>query len=347
MRFVFGIFDGGHGPQPVALGLYPQWLGAAKPSPQTYRSPVGEAAFAHAGPVEGAQLFHKFDEDGRGFVLVAAIPRSAIPLIAPFSGGTRTLVNFEATFGGHNKFWWANADGSANRETYDEPSEARLYPGSWAPAQFLSPDDGVVVRQWLVCGPFGGPGAERFKADPNGNLPGTKIEMKRAVRDFCEAAAYPPDRGEPDLSASYTGDMIRGYWPDPRAVRWQPRAVAELDTRVNLGLGGQVWYAATWVRVPADTELNVEWQSHQQTTLRWSLNGQPVEVGAYREVPGSHARVAEKPVLLRSGWNRIQLRGYCVGYPPFRAGLVLRGAADQLWTLQLSGHPPAAEGGAR
>ena len=67
----------------------------------------------------------------------------------------------------------------------------------------------------------------------------------------------------------------------------------------------------------------------------------------YRDVPGSHARVAEKPVLLRGGWNRIQLRGYCVGYPPFRAGLVLRGAAEKLWTLQLSGTPPPAGEGPR
>ncbi len=50
------------------------------------------------------------------------------------------MVNFSATFAGHNKFWWANADGSANRETYDEPSEARLYPGSWAAAQFQGLD---------------------------------------------------------------------------------------------------------------------------------------------------------------------------------------------------------------
>jgi hypothetical protein len=80
---------------------------------------------------------HAIDADGKGFVLAASIPRSAIPALkTAFSGDLRTMVNFDANLGGHDRFWWANSDGSANRETYDEPSEARLYPGSWAPAQF-------------------------------------------------------------------------------------------------------------------------------------------------------------------------------------------------------------------
>src|SRR5207302_213029 len=133
-------------------------------------------------------------------VIAAAIPRATIaPQVTSFAGGYQTMVNFEATFAGHNKFWWANRDGSASRETYDEPTEARLYPGSWAPAQFQPLDRGVVIRNWLICGPFGGPGTEKFRADPGGVVPGTTIEMKKAVRDFCEAAAYPPDSGEVDL----------------------------------------------------------------------------------------------------------------------------------------------------
>src|SRR5207302_1043129 len=109
------------------------------------------------------------------------------------------------------------------------------------------------VRNWLVCGPFGGPGAEKFKADPNGVVSGTTIEMKKAVRDFCEAASYPPDSGEVDLKAVFKGDMLRGYWPDPREVRWKPASIADLDTRVILGTGAQTWYAATWIYSPSDT----------------------------------------------------------------------------------------------
>ena len=164
VRFVFGVFQKDGAAQPIAVGMYPQWTGKAA-SPQTYRTPVGAATFAHVGAVEGARLFHKIDADGKGFVLVAALPRAALPAIQqPFGGGLRTLVNFEATFGGHSKFWWANSDGSASRETYDEPTEARLYPGSWAPAEFQGLGDGVLVQNWLICGPFGGPGAEKFQS---------------------------------------------------------------------------------------------------------------------------------------------------------------------------------------
>ena len=79
------------------------------------------------------RLSHRLDDDGQGFVLTAALPRAALPrMTQPLAGGMRTRVNFEATLGGHGKVWWANTDGSASRETYDEPTEARLYPGSWA-----------------------------------------------------------------------------------------------------------------------------------------------------------------------------------------------------------------------
>lgn len=343
-RLVFGLFQDGTETQAVAVGLYPEWHGAGKPSPQTYRTPVGQAAFAHVGPVARAQLAHVVDADGRGFVLAAAIPRSALPaLTAPFVGGFRTLVNFEATFGGHTKFWWANRDGSASRETYDEPTEAALYPGSWAPAQFAGLEGGVTVRQWLLCGPFGGPGAEKFTRDPNGLMPGTNRDWKQAARDFCEAAAYPPDRDPIEPKAVFKGGLVRGYWPDPGEVRWKPATVADLDTRVVLGTGAQVWYGATWMHVPAASELEFQFQGHPQTFLRWSLNGQPVPGLVFKEGPGTRT-VAVKSLTLQPGWNQIMFRGYCVGYPPFRAGLVVDGPAATLWNCRLSAVPPAGAG---
>ena len=33
-------------------------------------------------------------------------------------------------------------------------------------------------------------------------------------------------------------------------------------------------------------------------------------------------------------------RGYCIGYPPFRAGLVLAGPPGKLFKLKLSANPP-------
>jgi len=274
---------------------------------------------------------------------VAGIPRTAIPrLTTPLDGNLRTLVDFEATLGGHTKFWWSNADGSASRETYDEPTEARLYPGAWAPAQFQGLDNGVTVRHWQICGPFGGPGAERFMWDLRGKMPGTNQDYKQAGREFCEAGKYPPDDDVVDPTEVYTGEMIRGYWHDPHTVRWQPASIADLDTRVVLGQAAQVWYGATWIYAPAETELEFQFQGHPQTYLRWTLNGATVKVAAkdYKPAGEGHREVASQRVQLHAGWNQIMFRGYCVGYGPFRAGLVLAGPPEKLWKLRLSAQPP-------
>lgn len=345
VRFVFGLFQvpGGE-TKPVAVGMHTEWQGRGKPNPQVYRTPVGEAKFAHVGAVEGTQLSHRIDDDGKGFVLVAAIPRAALPRLSDsFAGGFRTLVNFEATFGGHNKFWWANSDGSASRETFDEPTEARLYPGSWTPAEFTGLDQGIVVRHWQLAGPFGGPGAEKFKPDPNGVIAGTNIEMKKAVREFCEAAKYPPDDAKVDLKAVFTGDQLQGYWSDPRRVAWKAATIESLDTRVICGSGGQVWYGATWVYAPSQVTLDAEFHSHPMTELRWTLNSQPVPLKSsdYKERGMGLTRVASQRLSLREGWNEVRFRGYCYGYPPFRVGLVLQGDEKQLWPLKLSATPPA------
>ena len=347
VRFVFGVFDN----KPVAVGMYPDWHGA-KASPQVYRTPVGEAKFAHVGLIEGAQLQHRVDDDGKGYVLVAAIPRAALPAMTkPFAGGFRTLVNFSATLGGHNKFWWANSDGSANRETYDEPSEARFYPGSWAPVEFSGLGNGVVVRHWLHCGPFGGPGADQFKSDPNGVIKGTSIEMKKAVKDFCEAAHYPPDDGRVDLNAVFTGELIKGYWNDPHQVRWKPRTIEALDTRAIVGTGGQVWYGTTWIYSPAAVELTAALQGHPMTEIRWTLNGEPIPVKTteYHEVEGESRllRAASKAITLRAGWNQVSFRAYCYGYSPFRVGMVLKSEEAKLWPLNLSAEPPEQRNGRR
>jgi hypothetical protein len=308
--------------------------------PATYRTPVNKAEFGHVGLIEDAKLHWTADEDGQGFVLAAAIPRTAIPVMPKLRGGLRTMVNFEATLAGHNKFWWSNADGSASKETYDEPTEARLYPSSWAPAQFVGLGGGVLVRHWQVCGPFGGPGFEKLTADPNGPMPGTNKDWKQATRELCEAAAYPPDE-KVDLAAVYRGEMIDGYWAKPGEVRWRKAAIDDLDTRVRCGLGGQTYYGAAWLHVPADMELEFRFQGHPMTQLRWFLNGRPLETGPFKEEANVVRTVASKSVTLKAGWNEVRFRGYCAGYPPFRAGLALAGPEDKLWKVRLSDAPPA------
>jgi hypothetical protein len=252
------------------------------------------------------------------------------------------MVDFEATLGGHDKFWWANSDGSASSMTYDEPTEARFYPGAWAPAGFQGFDDGVVVRDWLICGPFGGLAVKAFKRDPsvaNGD-PNPTIR-------FFDAATYPPERGKIDPRAVFTGEMIRGYWPDPGAVRWKPATVADLDTRVVFGDGAQMWYAATWIYAPEDTEIEFDFQGRLQAMLTYFLNGNKIHEGEFQEAPKQDsgtdfniARVGAETVMLRRGWNEVMIKGYCVGCPPFRAGLVLKGPPEKLWKLRLSGQPP-------
>lgn len=331
VRIVFGLFKDGADVKPAALAMHPRWDG--KGTPQQYRTPVGSTDFEHVAPPVGARLGHKLDADGKGFVIAASIPRSALPKLPVLSGSVRTLMNFEATFGGHNKFWWANSDGSASRETFDEPTEARLYPGSWAPAQFEGLDRGVVVRHWQINGPWGGPGAELFRADLQGS-------DKDKGRKFAEAGKYPPD-ADYDAKAVYRGELSRGYWNDPGEVRWKPAHVAELDTRVVLGPSVQVWYGATWVHAPEAMELDFDLQGHPQTYLRYTLNDEVVFNGEMKEKKGKVSEV--RRVKLQAGWNTVSFRGFCVGYPPFRAGLVISGTPEQLWKLKLSAEPSTAK----
>jgi len=337
-RFVFSLVQDGAAVKPVVVGMYPEWKGASKANPATYQTPVNKVEFAHVAPVAEAKLNHALDEDGLGFVIAAAIPRSAIPGLPALGSGVRTMVNFEATYGGHGKFWWSNADGSASRETYDEPTEARLYPGSWAPLQFQGLEEGVVVRNWQLCGPFGGPGAEKFAYDLQGPMPGTNKDWKQAGREFCEATKYPPDSGTVDLKATFSGEMVQGYWGQPAALRWIKATVEDLDTRVLCGGAAQVWYGATWVHVAQDLEVESRIQGHPQTFLRWFLNGEKVLEGEIKGEPGKAS--ASKVLTLKKGWNQVLFRGYCVGYPKFRAGLVFAGPPDRLWQLRLSATPP-------
>ncbi len=264
----------------------------------------------------------------------------------------RTRVNFEATFGGHGKVWWANTDGSASRETYDEPTECASYPGSWAPAELLGLANGIVVRDWLLVGPFGGPETERFRQDPGGLIQGTNLDMKDAVRDFFRGEHFPPDKAEVDPKAVFSGPLVRGYWQDPGQVKWRHAVVDPLDTRIRCGDGGQVWYGAAWIYSPLEVRIDAEFQSHPQTELRWSLNAAAIDLPDkdYAEpdpqsIPKPHegVRVGKRPITLRTGWNEMRFRGFCWGYPPFRAGLVLKAPTDTLWPLRLAAMPPEGQ----
>ena len=183
---------------------------------------------------------------------------------------------------------------------------------------------------------------EQFSWNPSGYLPSTKKDQKLAVQELCEAAKYPPDNGRVDLKAIYDGDLVKGWWPEKRAA-WKPITTADLDTRGDHGRGGQVWYAATWIHSPSAREVEFRFQGHPQTHLRWFLNDElvPLKPADYKDDPAAAKRpVAVKTLTLRPGWNKVLMRGYCVGYSPFRAGLILNAPSETLWKLRLSATPP-------
>ncbi len=79
------------------------------------------------------------------------------------------------------------------------------------------------------------------------------------------------------------------------------------------------------------------------TPLRWFVNGEPINVGKYTDFKTSNNiryQVAAKTLSLRQGWNQVMFRGYCFGFAPFNAGLVLKGSPDKLWPLRFSTTPP-------
>ena len=125
-------------------------------------------------------------------------------------------------------------------------------------------------------------------------------------------------------------------------MRWKPASTAPLDERVILGNGGQIWYGATWIHAPAATELEFEFRSHPMTSMRWTLNGEsaPLNAADFKDAKTKDRPMAVRTLTLRAGWNEVRFRGYCTGYPPFRAGLVLKAPAEKLWPLKLSATPP-------
>jgi hypothetical protein len=86
------------------------------------------------------------------------------------------------------------------------------------------------------------------------------------------------------------------------------------------------------------TTVTFQFQGHPQTSYRWFLNGEKVLEGEIAGEPGKG--VSERTLTLHQGWNQVFFRAYCVGYPPFRAGLVIGGPPETLWTLRLSAVPP-------
>lgn len=320
-RFVFALTKGNNGIEPVVLGMYSSWPTASTARPLTYESPVGRMPFAHVAPVKGAELAYRLDEDRKGFVLVARLPRSELSVTGPLPD-LRTRVNFDATFNGHNRFWWANLDGSASRETHDEPSEAGLYPGSWAQAHFESPGEALTVYGWSVLGPFSG-------AELNG-VNSHEEAGKRRIHAFFQKAVFPPDRGEIDLSRTYRSEqtIVNGK---QLTVSWKQVMVDPEQPSVGLGRPGEKHYAVTWIYVPRAMTIRC------CVYLGVNLNHATVEVAGKKYQP--QGQQSEHAIAFEMGWNRVFYQGYSTGYP-LRIGLQILGEPDLLWQIRTRATPP-------
>ena len=343
VRLVFGLFEknGGTTAVPAVLGMYPTWSGPEKPSPLTYRTPAGGAAiFAHVGLLPDVRLGHAIDADSEGFVLAAAIPRARV-LRQPSAGElVRTQVNFDATLAGHNRFWWSNADGSATRETYDEPTEARLYPGSWSQAQF-EPMDGMPVRAWSGIGPFG------FAKLPQLPHLAGRPEICRTLA----ATTFPPESEEYAGTATYTGDLCQTRKAS-RTLRWKPASISGDSVSFDKALGWKgnedegTAYLATWIHSDAAAEIRLKpIDGHGHHAIRVWLNGIAVPgtlPPGQRPESLKQSLDPEHPVMLQAGWNKLLLRWDLI-WGDNQVGIRLAAAPDILWGLRCSPEPPGAD----
>jgi hypothetical protein len=139
------------------------------------------------------------------------------------------------------------------------------------------------------------------------------------------------------------GLSVRGYWPDPGAVRWKPAHISDLDTRVLFcDPSAQVWYAAAWIHAPVEMQITIAFHGHHQTSLRWLLNSEITQDEEIKKEDLQGRLISKKLLALRAGWNQLMFHGYCAGYPPFRTGAVLEAPAETLWKLKIIATPPTS-----
>ncbi|MFZ2654037.1 MAG: hypothetical protein WAX69_03920 [Victivallales bacterium] len=356
VRIVFGLFEEAGKVMPVALGLYPKWLGDGKPTPITYGSAVGSAPFENVAVLKTVRMGYKIDPDRQCFVLAVSIPRDAIPKLPEVKDELRTMGNFEVTLGGHNKFWWANSDGSISTETWDEPTEARLYPGSWAPLVFAGMGEGLVVRNWQVIGPFGFEGISKLDTAQD------RVKVVKAI----SSTVYPPE-DKIDIEAAYKGKLttIRDIdkhrlAPDRRMsfervceAKWTRAALAGpgelrfweiLTNRTDISFSNDMsFYAATWIYAPevSETKIVVDGPKAGHYGIRGWLNGKRL-LSTGKDAECRERIDKEQSVRLNPGWNTLLLR-YNHIYGAGAMTVRLDAPPETLWKLKIVGSPPLAE----
>ena len=146
VRLVFSVvnntaLDSGSGALELAvLGMYPFCSGKSC-SPATYAAGTGTLTFQNVALLTGLQKGWKLSPDATQMDMSAAIPRSAIPGLPDEGNEFLAGGDFSCNVQGFQKGWWVNADMKASQITWDEPSEASLYPHSWGNFSFVKSDD--------------------------------------------------------------------------------------------------------------------------------------------------------------------------------------------------------------
>ena len=330
VRFVFGIFKDNGAMHPVVLGMYPTWTGPGA-SPRSYRTPEGgTVTFANVALVSGVKTGYKIDGDGQGFTLAAALPRTALPG-NPALDGWRTEGNFDANFGGQDKFWWSNTDGSASRETLDEPSEARLYPGSWSMMQCL-PMTALPIRSWRAIGPFGSPEIDRLDYDKD----------REKIIKILFGSAFPPDTIR-DMKAVYDGPLTHTRAAQ-RRLSWQKVELGTdvVDFQKALGWSGGndegTAYLLTHIYSPHDASVTLQVSKPGgQYAIHGQLNGKPLPVVTESPELWSHLD-STQPLRLQAGWNELLIRRDFV-WGEMTLGATLQADPALLWQLRISASP--------
>ena len=328
IRIVFGLYEDSGQLRAAALGMYPRWDDAGKATPFLYISPGQQTPFAHVALLDTVKLSHALSDDRKTLVMTAAIPRAVLPGKVPrLADGWRTMANFDANIGGSHKLWWSNADGTASRETNDEPTEARLYPGAWGQATFAPLSGGLPIRAWLINGPW--------KADTL-NYTGT-ADNKRQFQQHFDDATFPPDSrliGRGDIASQPPAEP--GQWSVLNA-RPIDNCLYPDDGRGLHANGCNLYFAANWIWAPEATEVTLELPQQSQNNLRVWLND--TQLAETADEQGLYHKVSSPQKLtLQPGWNHLFLRAYALGYD-LHFGAILKADAAQLWRLRLSATP--------
>ncbi len=137
VRLCFALAQQDANPLPVALAMRAPRTRAEMEAGVSYTGAIGSARFADVTPRPDIPMGYALDPDGHGFVLAAAIPRDALLIPWPAFAGVVTTLNFDATFDGQVRAWWARTEPLPHTARLDDDAiAASLFPGIWGQAWF-------------------------------------------------------------------------------------------------------------------------------------------------------------------------------------------------------------------